>query len=106
MGKFVPSIALFLCLTNMAYAEYFLVNDMSLIKYEMGPDGRVYFRNLNEYDARFQGCCYNYYLDTDTSGGKVIWSTIMTTMAMKQPLYMHGSPAATPSKITHISKYQ
>ena len=103
MKKLIILIAL-LFVSSVASAEYFLVNDMSQIKYQMGSGGRVYFRNLNDFDGRYQGCCYNYYLDTNTEGGKVMWSTMLSAMAMRQSLYIHANPVS-PSPITHIGVY-
>jgi hypothetical protein len=39
-------------------------------------DGKKYLRNVNSFDPRALGCCYNDYMDTTTSEGKnifVIW---------------------------------
>ncbi len=92
-------------LSNTAYSEgtYVYVTDMSRIKYQIVSDGRVYFRNLNEFNGSVTGCCYAFYLDLTSIFGKTTWSTILFKMATKGDMYLwvnesnpptHGNPAA------------
>ena len=57
------------------------------------PSGRIYFRNLDQFDSRFLGCCYNFYVDTTTVVGRTLWATILLKMAGAQPInLMVGAP--------------
>lgn len=64
------------------------VPDLSLLKYQTSPDGRVYVRNLDEFNGSALGCCYNYYIDTNTPEGKNIFALITAKSAQNKGLYL------------------
>ena len=94
---------LFMLISSSVCAEdWITVNDMSLLKWQMAPNGKVYFRNLNEFHPQALPCCYNHYIDTTTDAGKSVWSVILTKMASSQPLIL-GVPSLTqPGAITYL----
>ena len=103
--------------STLGYCEagYVYINDMSKVHYQLVSSGRVYFRNLNEFQRvggsePVTGCCYAFYLDTTTEFGKSAWSTIMLKMASGGDLYMyltetnpptHGNPA----EVNHLGNW-
>jgi len=77
---------------NVNATTWVEIDDASRLLWQMGSNGLVWFRNLNEFDSAQGGCCYAYNLDTTTPGGKVIWSTILTKMAAKKRITL-GFPS-------------
>ncbi len=101
-----------LLLVNAAYSggTYVHVNDMSLVDYQMVSNGKVYFRNLNEFNSSVTGCCYAFYIDTSTDYGKSTWSTMLMKMATKQDLYLYVDESNPPTGgnaalISHIGNW-
>jgi len=84
------------------------VDDASKLLWQMNASGTVYFRNLNEFDSGQTGCCYAYYLDTTTPGGKSIWSTILAKIAAHKRITL-GFPIigtnANPQKLNYIGRH-
>ncbi|AZZ98832.1 hypothetical protein [Pseudoalteromonas sp. R3] len=62
-------------------SDWVTINDMSKLKYQI-KDNKVWFRNVNEFDNSWIGCCYAYYLDLSTDEGKAAWSAMLTNIAM------------------------
>ena len=92
--------------SSVAAAEdYVLINNMSTLKWQMTSDGKVWFRNLNEYNNLFLGCCYNYYLDTTTTTGKSYWAMILLKMATGQSLNISVPNKAVSGSINVIGVY-
>ena len=85
--------------TSLAHAagKYVLLDDVGRLKYQMGSDGVVWFRNLNEFDATVTGCCYAFYLDTTTGNGKSLWALVLMKMASNGSLYLHVSDTSPPT---------
>ena len=53
-----------------------------------GSSGRVYFRNLDQFNPAFLGCCFNWYIDTSTTVGRTLWASVLLKMAGAQPINM------------------
>jgi len=68
--------------------DWITVNDMSQVKWQIDPDGRVFLRNLNEFNADALACCNNYSIDTTTPAGKALWSVVLTKMTTSQKLIL------------------
>lgn len=81
--------------------DWITVNDMSLIKWQITPGGMVYFRNLNEFNSQALPCCYNYYIDTTTPGGKSLWSVVLTKMTTSEKLILGTPKINTAGPITY-----
>ncbi|NRF28945.1 hypothetical protein [Vibrio coralliilyticus] len=98
--------------TVFAAPVYVHVSDMSKIKYQVVSDkgGRVFFRNLNEFNSSVTGCCYAFYLDITTDYGKSAWSTMLMKMASQKNLYLYVSESnpptsGAPAEVTHIGNW-
>jgi len=81
------------------------VGDLSLLKYQTAPDGRVYVRNLNEFNGSALGCCYNYYVDTNTVEGKNIFALILFKAAQGKGLYLGVADQFAPGAITYVGEF-
>ena len=88
-----------LSLSNVAHAAggYVYITDVSTLQYQMGADGAVYFRNLNQYNGSVTGCCYAFALDTTTPYGKSAWALILLKMATAGGLYVYVSETNPPT---------
>jgi hypothetical protein len=72
-----------------ARADYwFRVSDASQIQYLI-ENTQVMLRNLNSFDSTVLGCCYNYWIDVTTEGGKAMWATLLTKMEAKEPIWVY-----------------
>jgi len=113
MGGGIFFIFMFLLPAKFAHAggAYVHITDMSQVQYMLTGDGKVYFRNLNQFSSQVTGCCYAFVLDTTTGYGKSAWSVILMKMASKSSLSMYVSetnpPASgNPAVIDHIGNWQ
>ena len=79
-----------------ALADYwFQVPDASQLKYVISVDGKVYLRNLNQFDSTVLGCCYNYWIDLTSPQGPAIWATLLAKMETQQGVWIFvGSQTA------------
>lgn len=65
-------------LSNANATVWVAVPDVSQLQFQTIGDGRVYLRNLNQFDGNALGCCYNYWIDTNTVEGKNIFALILS----------------------------
>jgi len=80
--KMIGLILLTLAVPALSYAYGWVqVPDASLLSYQLSPDGKVYFRNLNQFSSTALGCCYNYYIDTNTQHGRNIYALFLSKQA-------------------------
>jgi hypothetical protein len=85
----VLSMLVGLSLSTRARAETFIwVADSSQIKYLAGQDGRIYVRNLSDFSSYALGCCYNYWIDTTTQGGRNDLAILLSAIAQHTGLYI------------------
>ncbi len=85
--------ALLASLPSRAVETVTVTNAAQLSWFYDTPSGRIYFRNFDQFDSRFLGCCYNWYIDTTTVVGRTLWATILLKMAGAQPInLMVGAP--------------
>ncbi len=87
--------------------DHVWIDDPSKIKWQQYTDGKVYFRNLNEfpggvYQNNFGGCCVKYWIDTTTEGGKALLSTVLYHIAANRPFYISKGSAAVDGPIQNI----
>ena len=101
MNKAIIILSLLFTTLSANGEDWITVNDMSQVKWQITPAGRVYFRNLNEFNNQALPCCYNYYLDTTTPGGKSLWSVILTKMATSKKLILGTPKISTAGAITY-----
>ena len=93
------------CLPTVATAETLAVDDASRLKWSISS-GKVYFRNFNEIDATWQGCCYVYYIDLSTDEGKAMFSLFLTRHSARQPLnFWVANKTANPTPIGQMGDW-
>lgn len=93
MNKKTILLSTLLFLSAQSNAQVWIeVDDASKLLWQMNRSGTVFFRNLNEFDAVQGGCCYAYYLDTTTPGGKSLWSMILMKIAASKRITL-GFPS-------------
>lgn len=89
-----------------AYAfDYVLVPDMSQLKWQMTTEGKVYLRNLNQFNGSFQGCCYFYWIDVGTPTGRALWASALQKMASSQSMYFGLESAAVGGQMVHLGSW-
>ena len=94
----------FALIPGIAAAETLIVADASQIKWSV-MDNKVYFRNFDEINSSWQGCCYTYYIDLATDGGRAMFSVFLTRSAARQRLNFFANRTANPSQITQIGDW-
>jgi hypothetical protein len=83
-----------------ARADYwFKVNDASQIQYLIGSP-QIYLRNLNTFDSTVLGCCYNYWIDISTDGGKASWATLLAKIQSQQPIWIYITSQTVAGAVT------
>jgi len=89
---------------SQAYAWVWVAN-VSQLQYQTNPDGRVYLRNLNQFNASAAGCCYNYYFDTNTAEGKAIFALFLAKAAQGAGLQIGVPNGFAPGVITNVGEW-
>lgn len=92
-------------MTFSCNAEDYVNVDTTRLKWQITPNGMVYFRNLNEFNPVFQACCYNYWIDTNSSTGKNSWAMLMLKIAQGQIINLSVPNAAIGGPINLIGQY-
>lgn len=73
-----------------------VTDDASLVVFSI-YGAKLYFRNLNQFNPEWQGCCYNYYIDLTTDDGKAMYAFFMSQRALRGRLVLwRGSAAPGP----------
>lgn len=102
LGVAVLSTSLF---AGYAQATDFVyVANAAQLSWQQAGD-RIYFRNLNQFDATFLGCCYNFHLDLTTVGGRAAWSAMLVQAATAQPVYIGVVSKSSPSAVNYIGNF-
>jgi hypothetical protein len=108
MKKIVISLLLVIACGNANAESWVEIDDAGKLLWQMNENGVVYFRNLNEFDAAHAGCCYSYFLDTTTVGGKAIWAVVLMKIAGHKRITLGfadiGSNAA-PQRLNMIGRH-
>jgi hypothetical protein len=90
-------------LMRPAFAETWIyVPDMSQLKYQLYPDGHIYFRNLSDFSTAALGCCYNYSIDTTTQDGRNTWATMLSAIAQHTGLYLGIPDGQAPGNVSWV----
>ncbi len=96
----------FIAQTNFAVAEdYVTISHMDQLEWQILPNGAVYFRNLNVFNPAFIGCCYSYWIDTTTPGGKALWAVMLMKMATSERLTLSINSAAAGGALNMVGNY-
>lgn len=89
---------------SYAYGQVY-IPDASLLQYQLTPGGRVYFRNLNQFNGNALGCCYNYWIDTTTENGKNIFALFMSKAAQGKGLYFLFPDGGATGSIDYVGEW-
>jgi hypothetical protein len=81
-----------------------VINDPSTILYGV-QDNRVYLRNLNTYESDWLPCCYNYWIDLSTDGGKAMFSALLAHKLSGKRLSIWKTDPTTPGPIDIIGDF-
>ena|ERR1700730_12904873 len=86
-----------------ARADYwFRVSDASQIQYLIDSGQRVYLRNLNTFDTTVLGCCYNYWIDLSTEGGKAQFATLLAKIETREHIWIYLLSQTVPGAVATI----
>lgn len=99
------AVPIFLAPRYAAAETWVWVPDLSLLKYQTYPDGKLYLRNLNEFNSNALGCCYNYYVDTTTIQGKNIFALILTKAAQGKGLYLGVPDGFAAGGVSYVGEW-
>lgn len=73
-----------------------VTDDASRVQFSI-YGGKLYFRNLNQFNPDWSGCCYNYYIDLTTDDGKSMYAYFMMQFANRaRVVFWRGSTAPGP----------
>ena len=103
--RFAATIILAMSALNAGAVDFVYVPDASKLFWQMDASGRVWFRNFNQFNGVFLGCCYNFYLDTASPAGKAEWATILLKMGGAQGLYFGVDSAAAVGPVIYIGNW-
>lgn len=92
-------------LPSMAMAgSQLIIADASAVKWAVHGD-RVYFRNLDEFDQSWLGCCYNYYIELTTDSGRAMFSAFIAKQVSGQPVNLYLENKAVPGHILMVGNW-
>lgn len=63
------------------------VSDVSQLKFQTFPGGKIWFRNLRAFDGNALDSNYAYFIDTNTAEGKAVFALILTASAQNRGLW-------------------
>jgi hypothetical protein len=81
------------------------IADVSKVQYQLSPDGRLYFRNLNAFNSAVLGCCYNYWIDTNGVHGKNIYALFLSKQATGKGLILGVPDAGATGPIDYAGEW-
>ena len=91
---------------HSAYSAVFVrVPDVSLLKYQTYPGGRIWFRNFHSFDANALVSNYAYYIDTTTAEGKNIFALIMAASAQNRGLWFGLPNGYVEGEVTYVGEW-
>lgn len=90
---------------SLAQAEWIRITDVSLLRYQTGGDGRVFLRNLKDFDSRALDCCYSYWIDTTTIEGKLIWPLLVSLAAQGKGLSVRVPDGFASGAVNNVGEW-
>lgn len=91
---------------HSAYSAVFVrVPDVSLLKYQTYPDGKVWFRNFQSFDSNAQNSNYAYYIDTTTAEGKSILALMLAASAQNRGLWFGLPNDYVSGRVTYVGEW-
>ena len=87
-------------------ADNLKIDDFSKIKWQLrASDGKLFLRNLDDFDNSFLGCCDKFYIDTTTEPGKALWSAFLSKYTSKQGGYISVANKKAEGHIVNIGNW-
>ena len=86
-------------------AVWVRVTDVSLLKYQTYPGGKVWFRNLRSFDGNALDSNYAYYIDTTTPEGKNIFALIIAASAQNRPLWFGLPDGYAAGEVQYVGEW-
>ena len=80
------------------------IPDASQLSFTIDSSNKVWLRNLNQFDSTFLGCCYNFYIDTTTQYGMLMWSWIQVAAVTASPVTLYVSSKTAAGNVTIVVK--
>ncbi|MFL6600228.1 MAG: hypothetical protein ACJ8R9_02775 [Steroidobacteraceae bacterium] len=102
MKRTLVGIACLLVTATALADDGVTVTDMTQLRWQSDTTGKIYIRNLNQFDSSFLGCCYNYYIDTTTTDGKAKWTAVLTYVLAGGSLYFYVANKAQPGPVSYV----
>jgi hypothetical protein len=102
MKRLVPTI-LFLMSSAACADDAVTVPDLHQLSWQVHHSGKVYLRNLSQFDSTFLPCCFNHYIDTATEGGRTMWSAMLTNLALGKAMTFYVSSKSAAGPVTFLS---
>jgi hypothetical protein len=96
-------VLLAICALPAHAAYWFRVPNANDLQWLLDSSQRVYLRNLSSFDGTVLGCCYNYWLDTNTPLGKSHWAALQVKIAMGESVWIAVSDQTQPGAIDFIA---
>jgi hypothetical protein len=102
--KYVWTLLVLLSVSPVRADDGVRIPDASQLSFAIDPSGKVWLRNLNQFDSTFLGCCYNFYIDTTTQYGMVMWGWVQVATATATPVTLYVSSKTTAGNVTIVVK--
>ncbi|HWW24739.1 MAG TPA: hypothetical protein VNZ85_02460 [Caulobacter sp.] len=87
--------------------DLLVIPDASVVKYVVNSDGIVYLRNLNEIDPTWAPCCNNFWMNTNTDGGRSQFAAFLSARVSRQRIVIYASSkAGSPNQaLLHVGDF-
>lgn len=88
-------------------ADRLVIPNAALVKYVVDSSGFVYLRNLNDVDPTWAGCCNNFWMNTNTEGGKSQFAAFLSARVSGQKIVLYASSkAGSPNEaLLHVGDF-
>lgn len=100
--KFTALIS-FITYPVAAQDQILSIPDASQIAFVANPDGKVYLRNLQQFNPSWAGCCYNHWIDTTTDAGRTQFAIFLTAYYSQKPIMFYANPAG--GVFLHVGRF-
>ena len=104
LGVCLLALALLAFAESAIATDQVFVEDASTLHWQI-YNNKAWLRNLDQYDATFLGCCYNFWIDLTTDEGRAMWSTLLAAIHASDSIYLHVPSKTTASQVSGIGKY-
>jgi hypothetical protein len=101
----IVAVAVLSPLHSALSAVWVRVPDVSLLRYQTYPDGKVWFRNFQSFDGNAQNSNYAYYIDTTTAEGKSILALMMAASAQNRGLWFGLPDGYVAGQVSYVGDW-